>query len=171
MKKMSNFLILHLFLSLTLISKEPTLAILTDIKSNDSQQFKIGNYKFDCMPYGVLGIDELYNESSFNSECKKSINRFYEKRADLKYYTNSKLKVMQFYNIEFKNARCIIYVSGEKSLSESLLEEGLAILKPSFKDEEFGYYFNKSQKKAKAQKKGVWAENIMRECVSNIYNK
>jgi len=171
MHKKINIFILMVFLAQSLLSKEPTMAILQDIESNDIQHFKFGNYQFTCLAYGVLSIDELYRESALDSKCQESINGFYNKRADLKYYTNSKLKVMQLYNVEFKDSRCIIYTSGGKSLSEFLLEEGLAVIKPLFKDEEFQYYFLKAQKKAKMSRNGIWAKNITRECISNIYNK
>ena len=171
MQKIFNIFILLLLFTYSLSSKEPTMATLVNIESNDIQQFRIGDYQFNCLPYGVIGIDELHRESAFNSSCKESIKGFYDKRADLKYYTNSKLSVMQSYSIEFKNNRCIVFASGGKSLSEFLLEEGLAVRKPFFKDEEFEYYFYKSQSKAKMQRKGVWKENITRECISNIYKK
>lgn len=171
MPKISYIFILPLFLTQSLISKEPIMALLTDIQSNDLQHFKIGNYKFECKPYGVIGIDELYNDKLFNSECKKNILKFYKKRADLKYYTRSKLHIMQLYRIKFKDDRCLISVAGEKSLSEFLLEEGLAVRKPLLKDDEYEYYFFKSQLNAKMLRKGIWKENITRECISNIYKK
>ena len=93
------------------------------------------------------------------------------KILDLKYYTRSKLNLMQLYRIKFKDDRCLISVSGEKSLSEFLLEEGLAVRKPLLKDDEYEYYFFKSQLNAKMLRKGIWKENITRECISNIYKK
>ncbi len=169
-KKIIFFLGLFLLTEI-LYAKEPTMAILVDVKSNDIQHFKIGNNKFKCSPYGVLSVDELKRESTFNSTCRDSIKRFYKKRPDLKYYTNSKLNIMQMYSIEIKKNRCIINISGGKSLSEYLLEEGIAVRKPFLKDKEFEYYLYKSQLKAKLLKKGIWKENITRECIANIYKK
>ncbi len=160
-----------LLLNQFLYSKEPTMAFLVEIESNDVQKFKIGNSQFQCLPYGVLGIDELYRESTFNSICRKSIKNFYKKRLDLKYYIHSKIKVMQLYSVEMRKNRCIVNISGGKSLAEFLLEEGLAVVKPFAKDEEYDYYFNKSQLQAKILRKGIWKENITRECVANIYKK
>ena len=172
MQKMVKIFILVLFFTNSLMAKEPFIAILVNIESNDLQQFTKSNYKFSCYQYGVLSIDELYRKSGFDSSCKESIKGFYNKQKDLKYYTHSKMKVMQAYSIDLKdNNRCIVYASGGKSLSESLLEEGLAVLKPGFKDEELGSYFHKSQLKAKMQRKGVWRDNITKECISDIYKQ
>ena len=169
-KKINIFLLVLLF-SQFLMAKEPTMALLIDIESNDVQHFKIGNYPFTCKPYGVLGIDELHKQSSINSTCKNAIKKFYSKRKDLMYYTMRKLHVMQMYSVKFKNNRCIVNVSGEKSLAEYLLQEGLALRKPFARDEEYDYYFEKYQTEARVAKKGIWKENIIRECVANIYKK
>ena len=76
----------------------------------------------------------------------------------------------QRYSLVIKdNNRCIINVSGEKTLSEFLLEEGLAVKKPLFKDKEYSYYFYRSEQKAKENLKGVWKEKIIKDCVSYIY--
>ncbi len=171
MPKILKFFIFVVLLTQTLISQEPMMATLVSIESNDVQHFKIANNKFECKPYGVLSIDELYNNAFFNSACKKSILKFYKQRADLKYYTYMKLYVMQLYRIKFKDDRCLISVSGEKSLSEFLLEEGLAVRKPLLKDKENEYFFYRSQLNAKMLQKGVWKENITRECIANIYKK
>lgn len=172
MQKKLNIFILVLFFTQSLVAKEPLMALLMNVQSNDVQQFKINNYKLNCSAYGVLSIDELYRKSGFDSKCKESIKGFYEKRAELKYYTSSKLNVMQSYSIELKNDnKCIVYASGGKTLSEFLLENGLAVLKPLFKDEEFKYYFNKSQQNAKMKRKGIWQDNITKECISDIYKK
>ena len=171
MLRISLFFIFILFWVQTLFSKEPVMAMLINIESNAVQQFKIGNYKFNCKPYGVIGIDELYNSEMLNTNCKTSILKFYKKRAYLKYYTESKLHLKQLYRIKFKDDRCLISVSGEKSLSEFLLEEGLAVRKPLFKDKEYEHFFLKSQLNAKMLKKGIWKDDITRECMSNMYKK
>ena len=171
MPKILIFFVLMLYLTQTLFSKEPVMATLINIESNSVQQFEIGNYKFNCKAYGVIGIEELYDNKMLNTTCKASILKFYKKRADLKYYVESKLNIEQLYRIKFRDDRCLISTSGEKSLSEFLLEEGLAVRKPLLKDKEYEYYFYKSELNAKMLKKGIWKENITRECVASIYNQ
>ena len=73
------------------------------------------------------------------------------------------------YHIEFKNQECILYALGEKTLSELLLENGLAVCKPIFRDEEFKYLFYKAQLKAKTNKYGMWKENFINDCIAELY--
>ena len=169
MHRIFTILILPFSLSLNLIAKEPTIATLVNIVSNDTQQFKIGNYQFDCKPYGILTIDELYKEAKLDSTCKETISSFYTKRKDMLHYTESKMKIMQSYPLKFKNNRCIISIEGEKSLAEFLLQEGLAVKKPKLKDKENEFYLFKAQYEAKITKKGIWGKNIIKECIANIY--
>ncbi|MDF1874546.1 thermonuclease family protein [Sulfurimonas sp. SAG-AH-194-I05] len=150
---------------------EPQMAILYNIITNDMQEYKIGNTKFVCSPYGVMSIDEMYRISKPDSTCAKSIIKFYEKRRDLQYYIYSKIRVQQQYPIVYKNGRCIVNIEGERSLSEILLAEGLALRQPLFKDKEYFSYFYNAQNKARTEKKGLWGENINRDCVASIYRK
>jgi len=73
------------------------------------------------------------------------------------------------YHVEFKEKGCVIYVQGKKTLSEVLLEEGLAVSQPSFQDEEYNYSFLKLQQRAKSNKKGLWGEDILKSCVDSLY--
>lgn len=165
-------ILLILFLFSFLFSKEPTMHILTEIKSNDIQIFNRNQQTIMCKPYGVITIDELYKDSKLDSTCQESILNFYKKRPDLKYFVESKLYLKQMYHVKVKEeSRCIINAAGGKSLSELLLEKGLAVRQPYFKDEEYEYYLQNAQLRAKILKVGVWKENITRECVENIYKK
>ncbi|MBL6973290.1 MAG: thermonuclease family protein [Sulfurimonas sp.] len=151
------------------MAKEPSLATLVNIVSNDILEFTYENKKFSCLAYGVVTIDEIYKKAAKNSTCKKSIEDFYNKRKDLAHYTSSKMKVYQSYPIVFKNDNnCIINIAGEKTLSEFLIEKGLAMKKPLFQDKEYSHYFHNAEKKAKANQEGIWKENIIKECASHI---
>jgi hypothetical protein len=169
MHKIVYFFILDLFLTFSLYAKEPTTAILDNVVSNEVQQFHIGSYGFRCVPYGVLSLEKLYTNSKLTSVCQKSIYNFYKKYPNLKYYSQKILKTQQMYHIEFKNQECILYALGEKTLSELLLENGLAVRKPIFRDEEFKYLFYKAQLKAKTNKYGMWKENIINDCIVELY--
>ena len=164
-----NIFISLIFFSQLLSAKEPFLARLVNIPTNDIQEFEYGNIGFTCLPYGVISVDELYRRADQDSMCKKSIALFYRKRVDLKYFTDSKMNVYQSYSLLRKeNNRCIINISGEKSLSEFLLEEGLAVKQPLFKDKEYIYYFFQTQEKAKEEKKGMWKGRITKDCAAYI---
>jgi len=163
--------VLYLFINTGAVASEPTLASLVNVISNDIQRFKINNYQFNCEPYGIITLEELYKESSFDTVCKKSIYEYFTKRPDLTYFVAKKMHTFQLYNIKVMGEKCIVNIDGEKSLSEVLLEEGLAVRKPLLRNEEYHYYFYKSELKAKISRKGIWESNIMKECIADIYKK
>jgi len=163
---------LIIFFTSFLFAKEPFLATLVSIDSNDIQTFQYGTIKFTCLPYGVVALDQLYREADEKSNCKKSIRKYYQKRRDLLFYTNTKMHREQIYSIKRKeNNRCIVHVAGEKSLSEFLLDKGLAVVKPAFQDRLYRYYFKSAEKKARLERIGLWNENIKNECVAYLYVK
>lgn len=168
MRKIICLPLLYIFLAHSLSAKEPTMAILTNIITNSTQKFNIGNYNFYCEPYGVISLEKLYARSAPESKCRESIVGFYNRHPDLKYFTQEVMKVMQMYHLEFKEKQCIIYARGQKTLSELLLENGLALIKPNFDDEEFRYLFYKAQLNAKISKSGMWSEQIDKDCVSEL---
>jgi hypothetical protein len=169
MRKIIRFVIVCLFISNNLSATEPVLATLNTIYSNEIQKFAIGNYTFDCRPYGVLTLENLYNTSEIDSSCRKSIDKFYTKNPILQQYVLRLLKYRQNYHLEIRNTECIIFANGEITLSELLLHKGLAVLKPTFKDEEFDNKYLSTQAKAKREKKGLWGENIYESCVAELY--
>lgn len=154
----------------SLMAKEPFIAILKNVVTNDIQEFRYGTTSFTCLPYGVIAIDEIYRKADDDSVCKKSIASFYKKRVDLKYYSLIKLSIKQSYSLKRKeNSRCALNIAGEKTLSEFLLDEGLAVKKPFFEDKEYNFYFHKAEQKAKQNKEGIWKTNIAKDCVAYIY--
>jgi len=169
MRKKITFTIFCIYITSCLGAKEPLIAMLDNIVSNEIQKFGIGNYTFECKTYGVLTLETLYNSSTAGSICQKSIDKFYEKNPKLKYYADGILEYKQQYHIEIKNRECIVYAKGQVTLSELLLKEGLALKKPMFRDEEFDNYFTLAQRKAKIEKKGLWSENISTSCVEELY--
>ena len=90
---------------------------------------------------------------------------------NLETYAQRNFKIYQNYHIEFKNNRCIIYISGEKNYSELLLERGLGIIMPNFQDKEFSYMFKNAQKRAKKVRRGVYKNNIFINCKASLYTE
>ncbi|MDQ7045687.1 MAG: hypothetical protein Q9M32_07230 [Sulfurimonas sp.] len=144
------------------------MATLVNITSNEIQEFKIGNYKFKCTPYGIYTLEELYRNSPNTSQCRKSISNFYKKRMDLRYFSHTKFITLQSYSLIFKQKKCIINVAGEKSYNEFLLDTGLGIKVPEKLDKEYDFVFHRSQREAKLSKRGLWGFNIAKECTSSI---
>lgn len=163
------FLILFLYPFFTLKAQEPIVAVLVDVSSNQYQKFQIANSTFICKPYGVITINKLYEQSSLSSECKDAISGFYKRHPEGKYYAYGLLKVKQMYRIEFKEDECLVYAYGQKTFSESLLEEGLALRRPKLKNDEFEAGFLRAQENAKIKRSGLWEENILRKCVVELY--
>jgi len=166
-KNNSIFLFFFLFSTL-LTAREPILSTLVKIVSNEVHEFKNGNYKYRCTPYGVYTLEELYRNAKEDSTCRKSIESFYKKKPDLFNYSYKMLNTFQSYPMIFKNQKCVINVAGEKSYSEFLLEEGLALKVPTKLDIEYDFLFLKVQKEAEREKKGLWSVNISKECASSI---
>lgn len=165
----NNFIFLFFFLFSTLLgAREPLLSTLVTIVSNEVHEFKNGNYKYICTPYGIYTLEELYRNAEKDSMCRKSIRSFYKKRPDLFNYSHQKFNTFQSYSMVFKNQKCLVHVAGEKSYSEFLLEEGLAMKVPTKLDIEYDFLFLKVQREAKREKKGLWSVNIAKECASSI---
>lgn len=158
-----------LLFSTHLAAKEPILALLQSVYSNTQQRFKISNQTFVCNAYGVLGLEYLIQKSKLDSICKKSIESFFIKNPYSKEFTLRKLHVMQRYHLDFKQDGCLLFASGKRTLGELLLREGLALVKPGFKDREYSSLYVNAQKNAKMEKKGVWREEVRRECIVEIY--
>jgi len=169
MRKIIIYSIIYINILSNLVAKEPLLAILDTIVSNETQIFSIKNFTLECKPYGVITLEKLYTSSQKNSICQKSIEKFYIKNPILQEFANRLLKSKQKYRIEVKNSTCIIYAKGEITFSELLLSAGLAIKQPIFKDEEFKSYYISAQRKAKIDKKGLWNENIFNDCIKEFY--
>ena len=165
-----NIFIFYILFSLSLEAKEPILAILNDIVSNEVQKFSIGSYTFECKAYGVLSLETVYKRAKQGSICQDSIDEFYKKNPKSKNYVYRLLQHKQLYHIEIKDTECILYAKGQMTLSELLLQEGLAIKNPKFKNEEFENYYTLAQIKAKLDKKGLWAEKIFSSCKDELNN-
>jgi len=164
------FLSLLLFL-LQLNAKEPTLAILKSVKSNTQQLFSISNSTYLCKAYGVIGMEELLQDAQLNQTCREAIKKFYKKNPKAKYFSEFKLKTMQTYHLEFKQNECVLFVNGEVTLSELLLNEGAVVLQRGFKGKEYTYHYTLAQENARMQRKGVFKESIIRDCIAEIYKK
>jgi hypothetical protein len=161
--------ILFFLLTFSLNANEPTLAKLVNVDSNEIQSFTLNNYSFYCKAYGILTLTQLFEMNTMKSQCRKIIQNYYLQHPNDFYFTENLFKRGQRYHIEFKKDACVIYAQGEYTLSELLLKKGLAIRKPNFQDKEFKASFYKAQKIAKDNKKGIWKDPVLRDCLVDIY--
>lgn len=81
MPKFISIFTLPVLLILSLHAKEPMMAILQNVISNEMQKFTFGNYSFVCEAYGVVSLEKLYEKSQNNSTCQESIKSFYKKKS------------------------------------------------------------------------------------------
>jgi len=166
-----NKIVYLLFFSFSaLFSAEPTLGILHSINSNTQQVFTIAQKRYVCDAYGILGLEKLLENSSINSACKTKIQKFYLKNPEARSLSFKKLHIFSQYHLEFKESQCILFASGEITLSELLLKEGFALLEPLFDDEEYVKYYKNAQELAKFEKRGLW-EDGTKECAAELYKK
>lgn len=165
MYKIISVFFLQLFILLSCQAQEPALGMLRAVQANDMQKFSFGNTHFICKAYGIISLEELYHDENTNDVCKEKILRFYQKNPHMQYFSATLLDRKQLYHLEFRARRCILYAQGQMTLSELLLKNGLAIVKPMFVDKEFRYPYKKAQKNAKLNKKGIWADETLSECI------
>lgn len=168
MSKIIALFFLQVFILLDLHAKEPTLGILQNVYTNSIQQFSLENTNFYCQAYGVVSLEEIFNSKERSDECKEAIQKIYIQDPSLKYFSARLLKKKQRYHVEFREQRCILYAKGQYTLSELLLKNGLALMKENFADKEFLYSFHKAQRTAQRQKKGIWSNSIVVECISSL---
>ncbi len=145
------------------------IAQLQKIYSNDLQQFSIGMYSFSCQPYGVITLEEILANKDLLSTCKQKIENYLTQNPVQENFIQMSLHLRQGYHVEFKESRCIVYAYGQKTISEALLERGLAVNKHNFKDDEFRYLYQSAQTRAKNKKIGIWSDMNLQTCVTSIY--
>jgi len=166
MNKIITLFFLHVCIFLDLQALEPTLAELRSVLSNGMQQLSIHNVKFYCQPYGVVTLEELYNNANTPQECKDFVQKIYREDPTLQYYSERTLKKRQLYHLRFAKSRCILYAQGKYTLSELLLKNGLAFIEDGFNDKEFRYAYQKAQKAARFSKRGIWNYEEASSCIA-----
>ena len=73
MLKTLNIFIINLFILTALDAREPMLATLNRVVSNELQIFQIRQSSYSCRPYSVVTLNKLYLSSNSESVCRKSI--------------------------------------------------------------------------------------------------
>ena len=158
--------------ALSLYAKEPNVMLLESIYANDSLLFRSKNSYVLCRPYGVWTLDRVIRRKDRpNTVCEKALEEFILHNPKLHNFLTFKMHVEQGYRVEFKKGECIVYLGSKKTLSETLLQAGLAIEEPNFKDEEFRYRFYQALRAAKRNKRGIWSDAKMRSCMSEFFKE
>lgn len=163
---MTKIGVFFLLCSFNYFAKEPTMGILQELHSNTKQIFSIQNSTYKCDAYGVLEPMELLQSNVINTLCKKKIQKFYISNPHAANFSKGKLDLFMTYHLEFVKEECLLFASGELTLSELLLREGYSLLDPKLQDEEYLYLYKNAQKVARFEKRGIWGEESMEECLA-----
>ena len=165
------FFLFSLFSFLSLQAQEPNIKILDAIYANDSYLFHHAQERAVCKPYGVWTIERALRRGDIGSVCKKALDDFLVHNPKLRYFSSYKMHVEQGYRVTFRNDGCIIYLGSKQTLSEALLQAGVAIEQPGFGDEEFRYRFYQALRAAKVNKRGIWSDAKLQSCMSEFFKE
>lgn len=169
MKKMIPLIFVFALLWTNAISKEPTMAILDGVLSNTHQKLSIKQMSFICEAYGVISPVKLVQKIDLSDGCKKSLENFYLKNPYKKHFVRLELHPMQMYRVIFRENKCLLFARGKSTISELLLREGLVVLEPNFRDREYENLYKYAQKSARVEAKGIWGDDLRRDCLAEIY--
>ncbi|MEA2111508.1 MAG: thermonuclease family protein [Campylobacterota bacterium] len=104
--------------------------------------------------------------SNVENTCKSRLKEYVQNHPEIFHFSSLQLKRYQQYHLDILNNQCIIYAKGRKSLSEILLENGLAVRDVKVKNIVFEYKFKRAELRARREKKGIYSDPILRSCVN-----
>ena len=145
--------------------------MLESIYNNTYQKFVAPtNASLICKPYGVVTIEQIVKQPHVSEFCKKKYRDFLEHNPKSSYFVHFILHTHSFYHVQSKvNSECIISARGMVSYSELLLREGLAVVQKHFRDKEYLYRFRKAYWSAKGNKKGMFSDYVLGNCIEMSY--
>ncbi len=163
MKKFHLIILVVFYFMNNPLNAEPILGILKTVHNNNMFEFSINSNRFRCKNYGIIMIDEVNN---LENTCKKRLIDFKIEHPQYSYFSQMHLKRYQQYHLNIIDGKCILYSQGRKSLSELLLENGLAIRDSKEKNSLLEYKFKRAQFRAKKEKKGIYSDSVLRSCIN-----
>jgi hypothetical protein len=166
---MHRILFIIFFLAYGLFAQPFVIAKLNAVPSNSLQIFTLHAQEISCVPYGVLTLGMIRKYRKINSVCREKIDRYISQHPNRSFFASMHLYLKAYYTLKLHPKGCLLYARGQKSLSEMLLEEGLAVIAPGFSDEEFLALFQRAQNRAKYAKRGVWSTDTLEICALGLY--
>lgn len=149
----------------TTLYGEITIGLLTSITNNAKQTLLVNNVSIECIPFGIIPLDEMAKNGASPEECRQRINEFYQAHPYEKYFSKMHLHLQQSYHFEKDSKGCILYANGLESLSEMLLRRGLARITPTFDVPEWNVRFKNAQNYAQQNKIGMYETLILKYCI------
>jgi hypothetical protein len=160
--------ILSVLIILIFTSKASDLGLLLKVENNSVFYFSSNNRQNICIAYAIVSFDMLFNASKNNELCRKTLLQYYKKHPKEKNFAKNYFHINQQYAFERKDSSCIIYAQGKRSYAELLLKNGMAIVAKGFRDEVIKFKYKRIENQAKIEKKGLWDNPILRNCISQI---
>lgn len=170
MKKITFLLLLLVFHSFARDSY--VIATLEHIDSNTQLKFQYQNSLFSCKLYGIYGLDTFLVTPIVSPYCKQRVKAVLKRHPSMRYFGQNHLHIKQGYHLRFFNQECQLFSAGTKSYAEVLVEEGIAVVEPKFKNRDYYYYqLQKAQRRAKFNTRGIWEEFGMDACIQSLYKE
>ncbi len=158
-----RFILLLIFA--TTLYGEMSVGILTSIDMNSKQTLLNRNTTIVCEAFGVIPLEKMVENGASPEECRKHIGEFYRTHPHKKVFAKEHLYIQQTYHYEKIGQGCILYANGAETLSEMLLENGLALIDPAFNNSEWNGRLKKAQTGAQSSKTGLHDTLIQKFCM------
>lgn len=149
----------------TTLYGEMSGGILTSIDMNSKQTLLNRNTTIVCEAFGVIPLEKMVENGASPEECRKHIGEFYQSHPHAKHFAKEHLYIQQTYHFEKIEQGCILYANGAESLSEMLLENGLALIDPAFNNSEWNGRLKKAESGAQRSKIGLHDTLIQKFCM------
>ena len=116
----------------------------------------------------MVSLEALAVGNVMETACRQRIVSFFRQAPEEAVFARRLFRREQFYRIESRAGRCILYAKGRRSYAELLLEAGLGIIAPGFDDIEWNDRFERAQQGARRSGRGIWRDPLWGECVDGF---
>lgn len=167
MSKNETFFVrlISMMIFLTPLYADITVGILKSVEGNSKQTLLTKNTVLGCEPFGIITLEKMLRNAASTQECKKAVSDFYTSHPHDKQFAREHLYVQHSYHYEMIKEGCVLYANGNQTYSEMLLDQGLALIDPSFNNNEWNGRFKRAQKGSEYQKNGLHDTLIKKWCI------
>jgi len=142
-------------------------ARLESVSDNRYMTLRYHDADLRCEPYGVRTLEEIAADTATSESCRRLIDRYSRQEPLAALFARRELKRGMMYRFETKEQGCVVFARGRVSYGEWLLSEGLAVIRPGFRDRLYEFRYKQAQTGARRLKKGIWKEPVWSDCVES----
>lgn len=157
--------IIGLLLLFVSLKGEVTMGLLISIDSNSKLNLLNRNTSIQCIPFGIITLEQMAENSVTPKECQDHIDRFYRFHPHERRFAKEHLYLQQSYHFELLNKECVIYTNATESYSEILLRQGLAIRNSRLDHAEWNGKLKRAEEGAMRSKSGLHETEISKFCI------